>query len=202
MERAVIGIGQRERVKMGGRAYVLRPISYGEAAGLAAEEAAEFQGGPAVLAEIVRDALRERFAEDPRLGDFLAAVEAHEDAAAAITALLILQSHPEETSEAKAVWQRSWAEAQLALQRAFRRWQGVEARVADMPAVRIARSAADRASWQRMRALVRLSLVEASGEGIAPGTLPAVDDLPAAEVRALYEQANGLLRPGVVAGKP
>ena len=43
MERAVIGIGQRERVEMGGRAYVLRPISYGEAAGLAAEEAAAFQ---------------------------------------------------------------------------------------------------------------------------------------------------------------
>jgi hypothetical protein len=201
MRDTVTSVGQRELVEVNGRTYVLRPISYGEAAGLAADEAAEFQGGPAVLAEIVCDALRERFAEDPRLGDFVGAVEAHEDAAAAITALLIVQSHPEETSEAKAAWQRSWAEAQLVHQRAFRRWQGVEARVADMPAVRSARTAADRANWQRMRALVRLSLVEASGEGIAAGTLPAVDDLPAAEVRALYERANGLLRPGVLAGK-
>lgn len=190
-ETHITSAGQRETVTCGPRTYTLRPITYGEAARLAEAEAQVFQGGPAMLAEIVREALTRTLGQE-KAAPAIEAVDAHEEADIALTAAVITRPHPQETPEAWTAWRGRMEEAQRDLMRAQLRRARVERKVAQDPDVLAARVAMLRAETQRRTALLALALVDCA---------TPVEELPAADVEALFARAQAMSRPGVTEGK-
>ncbi|WP_135469835.1 hypothetical protein [Crenalkalicoccus roseus] len=206
-ETHVTGIGQREVVEAGGRRYVLRPVSFGEAAEIERARAGAFQGGPALYNEQVREALRRRHGE--AAAALIEAVDAHEEADVATTAMLLTRPHPQEPAEEQARYRAELRAAQRDLLRAAQRRTLAEATVADDPALVAARAAMEEAAWRGRAALVRASLVAWEGEGLPDwsrerdGMVPeaALRALPMADMEALLARAEALRRPGVIEGK-
>jgi hypothetical protein len=202
----VTGIGARQTLEIGGRRYVLRPISYGEAVALEQQRAGIFQGGPAMLAEVVRQAL----ADAGAAARHIEAVDAHEAADDAVTCLLINRPHQQEPAEAHAEWRERLRPAQVEALRANRRRTVAEAQVATAPAVVAARAELAMASLSYRMGMLRAALDAWSGEGLEPWSRAAdgepsaavIETLPAAEVEQLFELAERMRRPGPIEGKP
>lgn len=188
-ETHVTDAGHRVTVELDGRRYVLRPITYGEASRLAEQEAAVFNGGPAMLSEAVRRALEAKGAD----AALIEAVNAHEDADLVLTAAAISRPHPQEPPEAHKEWRQRYEAAQLGLLRASVKRQVAEAAVADVPEVKDARAGLNAAERQRKVALLALALVEPEAADI--------NALPAGHVETLYARAHAMTRPGVTEGK-
>jgi len=203
-ETHVTGIGQRETVEIGGRRYTLRPVTFGEAAALAEADAGALHGGPALFAETVRQALQRKLGSEAER--HIAAVDAHEEADAEMTAVAVTRPHPEEPPEAMATWRMEMRRAQTEVLRAHRRRLVAEAQVKDDPEVAKARAALERAAWERMARLVRICLTGWEGDGLPPWpeggvTEGMLRELPELDIRTLAERAEKLRRPGVVEGK-
>lgn len=188
-ETHVTDAGYRVTVTLDGTDYVLRPITYGEASRLAQEEAAIFNGGPAMLSEAIRRALEAK----GNSAALIEAVDAHEDADLAMTAIAISRPHPQEPAEEHKEWRREWRTAQLALLKASARRQVAEAAVATVPEVAAARAALTAVDRQRKAALLAVALVQPQK--------PDIEALPASHVEALYMRAQAMARPGVTEGK-
>jgi hypothetical protein len=207
-ETHVTHAGQREDVAWGDRCYVLRPITFGEAAEIAQRQAGQFLGGPALLAETIRRAIEAR--GGPDMQRHLDALEAHEDADAQMVVLHATRPHPEEPPAAWVDHRRQLQAAQLAVLRAARARQVAERAVADDASVCAARAEQEAAQWGRVVDLVQACLVEiregetiawARGPGDAPVFAAAINALPEALVKELANRADALRRPGVQAGK-
>jgi hypothetical protein len=199
-ETHVTGAGMRVPVDCDGRRYVLRPIAFGEAAGLAAAEAAIAPGGAAALAEAVRVALEAK-------GDAAKHIEAldrHEAAEILHASVLLTRPHEQEPPDAWTAWRQELQRAQAEIMRADAGRRRAESEVADDPGVKAARAAQTQAVQARAVRLLQLALVGWPGrpEG-GTETIPEAELLamPEADIVALYSRAEALRRPGVTEGK-
>jgi hypothetical protein len=202
---AVVSVGQRVTLTLDDRVYVLKPITFGQAAELAQREAETFTGGPAMFAELLREALRaEAGADADRL---IALVDDAEEAEQALVAVLTVRPDPEEPTEAHDAWRARLEPLQRANLDAARRRQIAEFRVRDNGDVRAARVALERANWQQSLDIVVACLEAASVPGLTEGDVPQpltrdqVDALPVQDVQALARRAQELRRPGASVGK-
>ncbi len=201
----VVSITQRETVKIGGREYTLRPISYGEDAELEMRRAGAFQGGAAMFFDILRQALRDKLKDGAAAS--IAAVDEHEDADTDLSAILLTQPHAAEPAEAHAAYREEKRRAQVRLMKAARKRAAAEALVADVPEVLRAKSDITEAQRQQRVGRLRTCLVGWKGDGLpefpADGRVPmaALNALPAADMEALVERAAAMRRPGVSEGK-
>lgn len=200
-ETIVTGARMRVEVMCDDRRYVLRPITFGEAAELAAAEAAAFEGGPAMLAEVLRQAIERRGGPDAQR--HLDALAAHEEAEVEHAAALMARPHLQEPPEAWTAWREQLQRASAAVMRADLGRKRAEAAVAEDAEVRRARSASTAAAHARAAMLLTLALVDWPGraEGETRIGREALDALPEADVVTLITRADALRRPGVTEGK-
>ncbi|GGG51722.1 hypothetical protein GCM10010964_43620 [Caldovatus sediminis] len=206
-ETHVTGVRQREAVEIAGRRYVLRPITYGEAAEIEAERAGAFHGGPAMLNEAVRRALERRHGAEAAA--YIAAVDAHEEADTVAASVILTRPHPQEPPEEHARYRAELRAAQAEVLRTARRRALAEATVADDPEVVAERAALARADRRARMALLRASLAAWEGDGLpdwrrerdGPASEEMLAALPLADVEALLARAEALRRPGAVEGK-
>lgn len=195
-ETIVTGAQMRVAVTCGDRRYLLRPITFREAAEIATEAAGVFDGGAAMMTETVRRAV-ERL--DPaRAPERIADLDAHEEAEMAHAAVAIARPHPQEPPEAWPAWRAEMRQANLELMRAALRRTKVEKLVADDPEVAKARGAMERAAWARRRKLLVLALLREDGTTYTPDE---IDALPAADATDLFLRADAMARPGPTEGK-
>jgi len=207
-ETHVTGVRQREAVEIGGRRYVLRPITYGEAAEIEAARAGAYQGGPALLNEAVRRALERRLGAEAA-APHIAAIDAHEEADTVAASILLTQPHPQEPPEAHERHRAELRAAQADVLRAARKRALAERLVADDPEVLAERASLMEADRRARMALLRASLEAWEGEGLpdwsrerdGPVGEAMLAALPLADVEALLARAEALRRPGPVEGK-
>lgn len=194
----VTGTGMRVTVECDGRVYVLRPITFGEAAELAAAEAAVAPGGAAQITEALRQAIEARGgAEAAR---HLEVLDQHEAAEIEHAAVILTKPHEQEPPETWTAHRRETQVAHAALMRADAARRRVEALYADSEPLRRARAAATEAARLRATRLLQLALVEWPG-GSGRISEAEVAALPEADVVTLFQRAEALRRPGVSEGK-
>ncbi len=189
-ETHVTGTGQRITVTCGDRSYQLRPITFGEAAALAQEEAGESNATAATLREAERQAL-ERLG-GAHLEQRLAIMDAHETAEIALIAVRGAEPHPQEPPEAFTAWRKERQDAHAALLGAAVRKATVERLVAADDAVRAIHAGLEAGAWRRRSRLLQLCL------GLTEDQVAA---LPAGDAETLFLRAEALRRPGTAEGK-
>jgi hypothetical protein len=187
----VTGAALRVEVACGPRRYIIRPPTFGEAAALAAEQAARLRPSIAVYLDALRTALAEA-GHAARTG----CIDAEEDAEDALSALLATRPDREEPPAAQDAWREGLRAAQQTLLGAQRRRQVAEALLVEHPGLAELRARRTRDDKADGLAMLRLCLCGWSGGGLPEWTVGAdLSALPAADAALLVQRAFALLRP-------
>ena len=203
----VTGASIREVIDIDGQQITLRPLTFGEAGAIAQEQAMELAPSAAIVAEAVRDALREADLAEEVRARHIAAIDEHEAADEAVAVVHMARPMPQEPPEASAAYRAEMALANARVLAASRHRQIAEWLVRDSDTLTALRSLAEHQHRTRGLRLLAQAIEGWVGDDLPewpanhPTRLALLVGLPAPWLNRLLSRAMALTNPGIAEAK-